>query len=383
MVLLNEVVEARPEQADAQFILGKYHLEQQALNTSLQHFEAYSELAPDDPQVFRALATLHLRLSHIDEAFTALERVIELEPNDANAYRSLGHLLFSDGQTQAALEQYRAALTRDSENIHIRYDIASVHFLKQDYQAAFDAFNQLIELKPDHLGALYFRAESLLKMGQYEAAETEFRALLKLKPDYFYLYLKLAQINLEQGGLEDAKRELEKAQLDQSTLPDILGLAGILYRRLGEPAKARDIHQRLVEAKPEETTGYQLLAQDLFELGETTQALEALRKATELDSLSQDSWRNYSIGLLHAGKAAAADGSEDLARNYFRDAIELEFHAAQAYLNLALLDLRRDDLSEAKRKIEAAQSAGADPSELGPIKARLHILKGGEQPSHR
>src|SRR4029453_5626236 len=77
--LLREVLKAKPDLADARYLLGKILLGQGAASEAAVELEAAAKLNPDDPAVHYQLRQAYQKLGRTDAAQQQFERFRELK----------------------------------------------------------------------------------------------------------------------------------------------------------------------------------------------------------------------------------------------------------------------------------------------------------------
>jgi tetratricopeptide (TPR) repeat protein len=155
------------------------------------------------------------------------------------------------------------------------------------------------------------------------------------------LYL-LAEAYLKAGDVENAKSTV--GQLDQLAAGDFRTLAGIgvLLARFHLYDDAIQQFQRALKVNPNSDDVKFDLANAYFRKREYSQALEVAQQVSP-DEQKDDAY----MALL--GDIYAHMGSADPARKIFQDEIVRNPDNDQAYLSLALLDLRSGDTAGARR----------------------------------
>jgi tetratricopeptide (TPR) repeat protein len=176
----------------------------------------------------------------------------------------------------AAADAYRGAL---------RY------FLKQDYQNAVSLMEQVIQIDPTAAYAYYYIGESYRLMGDERSALDAFRAGIEANynfaPNYLGRALTLLAINSKADILPDLNRAI---QLDPDMLDAYLARAyHYLNRDIPDYEAARVDAEKAYLLSPS-PLAYMYLAQAYLGLGKNTEALEAARKANELDITNLDAY---------------------------------------------------------------------------------------------
>lgn len=103
-----------------------------------------TEIAPDDPQVWKMLAQFYIDLG-IDvkaSGLSAARRLLELVPRDAQAHDLMGWAQFLANEHSEALDSLLRALALDPTLASAHYHLGRLHALQGDYAQAVRAYQQ-------------------------------------------------------------------------------------------------------------------------------------------------------------------------------------------------------------------------------------------------
>ena len=161
---------------------------------------------------FRASA--NLMLNRYDEARTDLEESLQLDPDQPSAYLGLARL--------ALLERHPGE--------------ASDHLAK------------VLELDPENVEAYLLQAEIHRQKHEFETAGEFYREVLKRQPRAIQALLGSAAVNVAQGKLDQARKDLDKADEIAKGNPQALYLRGLLeFRAQNLDAAKAALEQLLYE----------------------------------------------------------------------------------------------------------------------------------------
>ena len=192
----------------------------------------------------------------------------------------------------AAADAYRGAL---------RY------FQRQDYQNAVSLLEQVIQIDPTAAYAYYYMGESYLLMGEEQSALDAFRSGIEsnfnFAPNFLGRALTLQAINSNANILPDLDRAI---QLDPNMLDAYLARANYYLNRDipdYEAARSDAENATLLSSSP---LAYMYLAQAYLGLGRNPEALEAAKKANELDITNLDAYLVLAQAYLANGDYESA-----------------------------------------------------------------------------
>ncbi len=172
------VLQARPDHAEANNLLGLVCLASGDSHGAAALLEKAAAAAPDNPQILcNAAVALDAVLQH-EKAVQLLGRAIELKPDYAEAHSNMGLVLKRMNRPAEALVHYRKAVALKPDEAgfhfnmgHVLSDIGELHEAEQSYRRA-------MELRPGHAATLTALATLLADLDRpYEAAAVANRAL--------------------------------------------------------------------------------------------------------------------------------------------------------------------------------------------------------------
>lgn len=237
--------------------------------------------APGDPARLTDLARSYLATDKAEEAEKLLDRALRAEPNFADALYLKAEASFSAGAAKTArswvekllatghdgyftelllgkieLSQDHPDSARKALEASYRYDPTQAEPLglayklarqKHDTDAELELLEKLTKLE-EHAGSLHARRlELLVQKGDYDEAVRAGEAGLWSDLSSFDIHYWFAEALAHQGDQRRALFELESALLCEARPKQVAQAherAATLYRRLGQPGKARE-HERL------------------------------------------------------------------------------------------------------------------------------------------
>ncbi|MET0387169.1 MAG: hypothetical protein ABW321_14470, partial [Polyangiales bacterium] len=290
-------------------------LRERVFNDGRGAFVAYSEVLDNNPGDERALAGMKLLGQHDELAqdvldvlercyrdTQAMDRVVELydlrvklAPTHAQKARLLveaaGMWENELGQPRRALMSLRSAFELDPHDTQLLDDLERLANVGQ----AWDVLVGLLEglaaspaLTPDDRAALLQRAivwyRELIRDPKGE--ETSLRALLALQPGEVDAQARLLELVREKGDQRALLAQLRAfAQVDDDETRQLSHLheAGGLALRLGEPAQASELYERVLEHAPEDHLALSTLSDLRAAEGKHAEAVKYLQRWLEIE----------------------------------------------------------------------------------------------------
>ncbi len=253
-----------PDRADAYYHFQLGHMYEEMVATTgraefaskaVEEYKAALQADPASPYLASALAELYARTGDIREAVVEAQDVISRDPDNLDARRLLGRIyLRSIGDLQGGAQVPQG----DTE--------AVLHLAIEQYE-------QIVRLDPtsieDHLllGRLYRLNNETAK------AEAEFRTAVKLQPSSEDAVTTLALLYNEEG---DASRALEILQSvpEADRSPRIDSVLGYTYEQKKDYTHAIEAYRKAVDLDKDNLDAVRGLAQNLLNDNQTDAALE-------------------------------------------------------------------------------------------------------------
>lgn len=210
--------------------------------------------------------------------FEAAER---LEPRDSQLLANHANLLWTLGETQAALEKYRAAVGMDANNAEAWVNYSVILLRQGAAREACEAASRATQLSAHRPAAWHALGAAQRALGDLDSAGVSLRMAVDLEPKNPSLRLALGVIERLQGRAD--------AALDHYRVAGELGMQGAEWLDarasalldIGEPKAAIEVARTLCERYPHYVAGQLMLAEILWEHGESTDdAIEHLERIT-------------------------------------------------------------------------------------------------------
>jgi tetratricopeptide (TPR) repeat protein len=293
------------------------------------------------------------RQGDVATAGAAFERVLRAEANFPEALLELANLRVKDKKFLDAEELLKRYIRVSAEPADGYYKLAMVErSLHQTAAAArdldqFQTLSKTASSTPYVYEHLYDYLDNRSKLPEPARKQQELQNLIDQnqkhprQPELLYL---LAAAYFKAGETDEAKSTI--AQLDSLTASDYRTMAGVgvllaRYRLLDE---AIQHFQWALQANPDSDEIKFDLANAYFRKGLYNDARSAALQLSE-QGVKDDA----SLALL--GDIYAHLGEEARAEQIFRDAVERNPDNDQAYLSLALLQMRQNQLAEARETL--------------------------------
>jgi tetratricopeptide (TPR) repeat protein len=264
---------------------------------------------PESPQLRISYAEVLARAGRLTAAEAEARRAVELAgPGQgaapADAQRVLGKVLLARGRIGAAeeallratrieAERVRSARAAPSEELEegaidpeAWRVLADARLRRSDAAAAQATGEDLAKIDPvAGAGVLRELAGSLLEANDAARAELAARRATELARSDGAGWKLLSRAQEEQGHLDQARRSIEQALVDDPSDPEALLSAGQLSLHQGDLAAARGWFQQLLRVAPDEGTAQLRVASSWLDSKRPGEALEVVAAADSPEAL--------------------------------------------------------------------------------------------------
>lgn len=350
--------EVRWADARAQVVcdVARQHVKTGQLNEAgLKAAEALA-LDPTLTDARVVLGKVYIEKGRYAHAVAELSRAVEDQPQSTEINYLLGVALEKDGQLTEALDRYKLAYALDTR-------AAAPILAAAETMVALGRLDEAAGYLQDHAadlrnepGLAELAGRVAMMQERYDRAAVFFQDAVDLAPRN-RLYLEslaraLFHSGLHERALEPLGKLAELAEKDQTDPPAwVLTLTGDCLMAVGRTHEARDAYRDATRVKPDAPGVWVNLAKAALALKDPTRAVLSARQALYLSPRDPDAQMLLGYALLAAGELAeavsvltpavrqhprnamllcvlgrvhAARGSDDQARRYYRQALEVE-----------------------------------------------------------
>jgi Flp pilus assembly protein TadD len=194
-----------------QYEKGVVAMRYDLLDQAVEYFNLAVALDPLHAASYNLLGYAQFKKKNFDAAAQAYQKYLELRPNDSEARANLGVVYEELGLELQAEAEYRKGFATDG-NPNASFGLAKIHFKKNELEPALELVQRSIQKNPR--SSAFFNLEGVIlnQMQRYPEALASFERALKITPNDLYLSVNV----------------------------------GIAYINNNEPAKAREILERIL-----------------------------------------------------------------------------------------------------------------------------------------
>lgn len=354
-------------------------------------FEQSVKLAPGYTSPKINLARLEIAGKAYDSAASRLTAV--LKANDKNTEAMFEMAALSDRLGQPADAQRWLEKANDlSAPKETRWALALSDFHLRHGRPipALEAAKQAFTKVPDDLAVLLTYAKAQLANGDHSGAKGSLTSATRVADYNPAFQLQIALLQLAANNVAGAAYSLEKALSNRPDFLPALALMTEVELRQGEPVKAEKRARDIVAKNPKRAIGHSLLGDVFVARGQNQAALEAYRRAHQLEPSTESLLRQFRVmGNQDGGKSAiqlaeqwmkihpkdaltqkaladghARSGNFALARVAYENLLKITPDDAAALNNLANVLLRLKDPGAVKI---AEQAVSKNPANANAI----------------
>jgi putative PEP-CTERM system TPR-repeat lipoprotein len=337
-----------PKQTYAGLALVTLHLRNQQFPKALAVADTLARANPNNATVVMVQAYAKTQARDYTGGRAGYEKALKLDANQLEAKLGLARIDAVTGNYDAAEKRLRAALKEDERNVNLLFELALVselrgkndealkwldsaasassaretranfalvawHLRKGQAPRALEAAKVLLAKLPEDVEALQAYAAAQLANGDAAGARS---TLVNASRRAAFDTPRLVEVARQQAQAQDFKAAaytLDKALTGTPNDPAAVAMLSSVELAQGNVAGAEQRARLVIEANPKSALGYNLLAEAAQRKGQGAAALDALRKAHELDKTATSLTR-----LMRAQAAQGGKPASDLAEAWLR-----------------------------------------------------------------
>ncbi len=273
---------------------------------AIEEYRLAIDADPTSEYLTAGLAELYAKTGRIRDAVIEAQDILKRDPNNLEAHRLLGRIyLRSLGDQESAGSQNMLKL-------------------------AVEQYEQIIKIEPDSvedhllLGRLYRLKNELQK------AENEFKTAVKLQPDSEEAVTMLAYLYNDEGDANRATQVLSSMP-DAARSAKLYSALGYTYEQQKDYKKAIDAYRRAIELDRDNLDAIRGLAQNLMNNGQTDAALEQYKIIADANPEDAGTYLRIAEIYRKAGKFDLALENLKRAESMVQDSIEVPYNIAAVY----------------------------------------------------
>ncbi|HYH00924.1 MAG TPA: tetratricopeptide repeat protein [Terriglobales bacterium] len=291
--------------------------------------------------VYEELVTMYGRTEFASKAIEEYRLAIENDPESDYLNAGLAELYAKTGRIRDAVLEAQDIIKRDPNNLDARKLLGRIYLRslgdmqsgtqsQEILKRAIEQYEAIVRIDPksvdDHLllGRLYRLNNDMLK------AEQEFKTAVQLDPTSEDAVTTLSYLYNEQGDTNRAASILTSVP-DAERSAKLYAALGYTYEQAKDYKKAVDAYRKAVELDKDNLDAMRGLAQNMMNDGQTDAALQQYKQIVDADPQDPQSYMRMAEIYRRSGKFDQALDSLKKAEAYVQDSLEVPYNMAVIY----------------------------------------------------
>lgn len=348
--LLKKYIAMGDEDFELRFALGQLYEEQQALDSADATYDAIiaEGQTPEDPNLLKAKvrkALVAIRRNDRDAAMAFVNEVLTVNPRDNQALILRGSMLHDAGDPVAAIADFRSALSDDGNNARVLELLANAHMKNGEPALARENILKAVEASPGDAEIRRRSAEVLLQAKQVDEARRLLDEVVAIKPGDEQALQTLFKIHVFNKDHVAAQAVADAYKTAHPESPQGFYYEGLVAQSLGDVDAAIEGYNAALAVQPQAIQPLSQLVKLLVGSSRRDEAKARLKEAIELTP-------THFVAHNLLGEIYLDDGDFASARAEFEAASAQQPTWGIPYRNLAILEVRQDNLPGARDVLE-------------------------------
>ncbi len=345
---------------------------------------AVDSAAEEDVVPLISLAGYYSRRKSFVKALEAMQKAAEIKKDDLNIRVGIAQIYLESKQIKEAGDTLDKILEKDKGHVEANFLKGRIFLLNKEFDNALPLFDLTVRERPQNAMAHYFKGLCLVGKRENRLAKENLLKAVELNPLLTDARLILAEFFLKERDMATAGQQIEAVLKQDATNIRALMLQGNLKILEQDPNGAETALRSVIEKAPDYAPGYFRLGLLYNLMGRQKDALQNLEKALKLDPKQMDALsltvgiytknKNYDkanriceklkveskedpthLAMIEymQGNISLAEKDTDKARHHFEKAITTDANVLAAYMALARLHIKADNMEGAVSQYEA------------------------------
>ncbi len=347
--IIDEILGEEPSHAGALFVKAKVDLAERDADSAVIALRAAIDARPEWAQAHFVLGTALALQGESSVARAELARSLEIDAGLVEARKMLAKVHLQLREFEYAIDEGRLFLRERPNDVETRVLVAQGLVLMEEPQEALDELEAIPE-EDRGTTALYAMGRIHSMLSNLDESRKFLLLALESSPYHAEILGSLMALDRSTGRQQESDERIRAALAGQPDNAKLHRLMGVVHLRLRDGDAAEKSFRRAIELDPTDLDGYNHLAIYYRRSGRTEETIRTYESAIE--SVPTDARLHHFLGVLYQ-----SSGQEERAMERYEDAIRHDPNLAEAKNNLAyLLAMNEADLD---RALDLAQEAKA------------------------
>jgi len=254
-------------------------------------------------------------------AIDKLNKAIKTDRGFAAAYVELGRTYEKLGEDENAAGAFRQAARLDPGALENHLNLARTYERLERYPQAADSYARAVELDPNSLAALAGAAGCCVKSGQYARAQTYCEQAPAHRDE---LLPMLARAYEGQRDYARAIDMYERLAVAGDADPNVLLSLGVACLKAGRYDRAQEVLASVTRMRPQDGAALRYLGYGFIMRGDLEQAMQAYRKAIDLDGNDWEAYRGLGVACMLKARQSEDSRWEEQALRHWRRSLVIK-----------------------------------------------------------
>jgi tetratricopeptide (TPR) repeat protein len=186
----------------------------------------------------------------LDRQEAELKAYLLRHPNSAEAHLQLGNIYWQQQEHEGLpIKEYLIAIKLRPDYAEAYYNLGNVYFTQGEHEQAITAYKRAIELKPTYAQAYNGLGNALVDEKLYKEAQEHYKTALRLKPGYSEAQYNLCVTYIYNAQYQKAVTACKRAVAQEKDAQAYNNLGNAFFR-VGKSDKALQAYRKALEINP-------------------------------------------------------------------------------------------------------------------------------------
>jgi tetratricopeptide (TPR) repeat protein len=298
---------------------------------------------PDDADAQVYKGEIEIRSGKTNDAINTLQAVLKNDPDNAVAHYQQGLAFDQLGNTNRAADEWREAVRLRPEIVEAHRALAGVAIHRNDPAGLAQEADQIIAFQPGAPDGYLLRAVAEIDRKQYATADEYIHRSLEKEPNNPAAYVQLGNLRMAQNQYAEAQKAYQQGLDQDPNSTDALGGMLNVDRAQKQPDRAIARLKTQLSSYPQNVGFHIMLGVLLEEKKDLAGAEQEFKQASDLD-------KKNSEALARLGMVRSERGATDQALQTYLDGSKINPKQITFYQLAGDIYMNRQDWDRAKQQ---------------------------------